>query len=159
MLNPNNSRPLWNQIVAEYRQACWLRREGRESDAARVINEKLPVIIAAWSQADTRSAADKKIALEAMFETEQTSVDSWLFAHQTLATRLTDALIPVLRQQVGQEVRQVLADQPQPRPNRSAQPAGERGTRRIRFDDIPAVIDALLAQQQADYGPKPAFAF
>ncbi len=154
-LKPNNSQTLWKQIVADYRQACLWRREGREADAARIINEKLPASIAAWSQSDTRTPAEKKVALEAMFDTERTSIDSWLFAHEALATRLSDTLIPALRQQVAEEIRDAMSDRSQPRLGRST----NSRLPRVRFDDIPGVIDALLAQQQADYGAKPNFAY
>jgi hypothetical protein len=90
-----------------------------------------------------------------MFDTERTSIDSWLFAHEALATRLSDTLIPALRQQVAEEIREAMSDRSQPRAGR---PSNSR-LPRVRFDDIPGVIDALLAQQQADYGAKPAFAY
>lgn len=156
MVSATNSQALWRQVVADYRQACVLRREGREPEAGKLIDEKLPGSIAAWSKADSRSPADKKTVLEAMFETEQTSIETWLFAQHTLASRLGDTLIPALRQHVSEEIREAMAGRSTPSGSRSKGFASLRSPR-VRFDDIPAVIDTLLAQQQADYGRTPAF--
>ena len=60
--NPKTSQMLWGQLVADYRQACLLRREGRAEEARGIVSEKLPQTIALWSREDTRSAAEKKAA-------------------------------------------------------------------------------------------------
>jgi hypothetical protein len=161
MSNPNSSQTLWHQLVADYRQACWLRREGREGEANGIVNEKLPQSIALWSREDNRSATDKKAALETMFSSEQAAIDSWMFAHQMLANRLTESLIPALRQQVGEEMRDALANRPASTiaPSGGSHSARSIRSERIRFDDIPGVIDALLSQQAADYGARPALAY
>lgn len=157
MVKGTNSQALWKQVVADYRQACVLRREGREIEASKLIDEKLPVSIAAWSKADPRSPADKKTILEAMFESEQTSIETWLFAQHTLASRLSDTLIPALRQHVSDEIRDAMAAPGSLRTRRTSGVSYGRAAR-VRFDDIPAVIDTLLAQQQADYGARAAYA-
>jgi hypothetical protein len=163
MSNPSNNQSLWRQLVAEYRQACWLRREGREAEANQIVNEKLPVCIANWSNQDGRTAVEKKAALETMFSAEQSNVDSWLFAHQMLAGKLSSSLLPAIRQQVGEEVREMLSTQSHPRTPAKQSRWGEGrtgGSQRVRFDDIPAVIDSLLSEQAADYGARctPIFA-
>ena len=155
--NSRNSQILWSQLVAEYRQACLLRREGRAEEAQGVVSEKLPQTIALWSRDDARSEAEKKAALGKMFSNEQISMDSWFFAHQALTNRMAQTLIPAIRQQIGQEVRQAFALHASDRMSNSA--TGASKPERIRFDDIPAMIDSLLAQQAADYGPRPTFVY
>jgi len=156
--NPKTSQVLWSQLVADYRQACLLRREGRDEEARSIVNDKLPQAIALWSREDPRSAAEKKAALELMFSSEQASLDSWLFAHQALTNRMAKTLIPAIREQIGQEVREAFAQQASGRMSRPGVDRGE-SCKRIRFDDIPGVIDALLAQQAADFGPRPGVAY
>ncbi len=93
-----------------------------------------------------------------MFTSEQTSIDSWLFAHQALTHRMVDTLIPVIRQQIGEEVRGAFAKQA----NAQSEPHGAAhagSAPRVQFDDIPGVIDTLLAQQAADYGARPTLAY
>lgn len=152
------SQRLWNQLVAEFRQACLLRREGKEDEAARVLEGTLPRQIASWSREDKRSADEKRAALETMFESERATIDSYLFAHEAMATRLTNALVPALRQQLSEDIQRAFStvsrDTSFARPLRQSLPPANR----VRFDDIPAVIDTLLAQQrQADYSPQPVF--
>jgi hypothetical protein len=158
--NPKTSQLLWGQLVADYRQACLLRRAGREEEARGIVSERLPQTIALWSREDTRPAADKKAALETMFSSEQMNMDSWLFAHQALTSRMAETLIPAIREQVGQEMRSAFAQQAasrgaRPDPDAAKSTHGER----IRFDDIPGVIDALLAQQAADFSPRPSLTY
>lgn len=155
MANPTPSQTLWKQVVTDYRQACVLRREGRETEAGAIIGERLPASIAAWSRADTRSASDKKSALESMFEMERASMDSWMLANESLAAQLSRTLIPALREQVAEEIRESMRSKPLT-PNRLGG-APSAGFDRVRFDDIPGVIDTLLAQQQADRGPRRAY--
>ena len=92
-----------------------------------------------------------------MFSSEQISMDSWVSAHQALTNRMAQTLIPAIREQIGQEVREAFALQASDRMSNSA--SGSSKPERIRFDDVPAMIDSLLAQQAADYGPRPAFAY
>ena len=153
----SSSQTLWTQLVADYRQACLLTREGRAEEARGIVNEKLPQKIALWSREDTRSAAEKRSALEVMFSSEQISMDSWFFSHQALTNRLAQTLIPAIRQQISQEMREAFAHHPLDRMSNSV--SGTSKPERIRFDDIPAMIDSLLAQQAADYGPRPEFAY
>ena len=142
--------------MAEYRQACLLKREGRAAEAQGIVNESLPQTIALWSREDPRSTVEKKAVLEKMFSSEQVSMASWVSAHQALTNRMAQTLIPAIRQQIGQEVRQAFALQAADRMSNSA--SGASKSERIRFDDVPAMIDSLLAQQAADYGPRLAFA-
>jgi hypothetical protein len=162
MLTQEDTLDQWNQIVVDYRQACLLRREGMAEEAGRLINEKLPKSIATWSREDRRSPQEKKNALRSMFSTEQSSIESWLLVHRTFASKLTDTLIPALRRQVGEEVRQALSGQAQTFSETGASDDSILGhgqrSEPIRFDDIPGVIDALLAEQQDDFVRRPAFA-
>jgi hypothetical protein len=102
-----------------------------------------------------------------MFATEQAAIASWMFAYQSMASRLAGQLIPALRKEVGGELRTLITDQFQALADRSGgarsgslspRPERTRPPERIRFDDIPRIIDAVLAQQSADYGRAPAFA-
>jgi hypothetical protein len=158
-LNLDGSQALWNQIVADYRQICILRRQGEEAEAARLVNEKLPQSIALWARQDENNPAQKKAVLKNLFATEHKLLDSMLASQRELAAKLADWLVPAVCQHVSREVREVMTGQFDvlchklarakgafSRPPEPPGPARER----VRFDDIPAVIDAVLAEQQAD---------
>jgi hypothetical protein len=151
----------WNQIVADYRQICILRRQGQTAEAARLVKEKLPKSIALWARQDGRNAAQKKAVLEHLFATEHRFLDSLFASQRELAVKLAELLIPAVSQQVGREVRKVITGhfealcyQLARAKEAFSQPSEPPGSvrERIRFVDIPAVIDAVLAEQQADDG-------
>jgi hypothetical protein len=158
-VNPqsNESQRLWNQIVADFRLACFLRREGKQSEATQIIQEKLPLTIARWSQVDSRSSSDKQAALKTMFATEQGQSESSDYTPQALAAKLADSLLPALRRHVSEELREGIAQQFRSWQNNfllSNRASGNgQSSRRVRFDDIPGVIDVLLAEQSADWAP------
>jgi hypothetical protein len=162
----DGSQALWNQIVGDYRQICILRRQGQNAEASRLVREKLPQSIALWARQDGRNAAQKKAVLEHLFATEHRFLDSLFASQRELAARLAELLIPAVSQHVGREVRKVItghfealccqlarAKEAFSQPSEPPGPARER----IRFADIPAVIDAVLAEQQADHGGQGAF--
>lgn len=157
MPNAKLSQLLWSQIVADYRRACFLRRQGHEEEARGIINGKLPDTVARWSREDDRPEADKQVALQTMFSTEQFEVDSLLLTHKALTEKLTETLIPVIRQQVSEEVCATLehytanSSHWPPVGSRPSLPTLNR-RERVRFDDIPAVIDKIIVEQSQDYG-------
>jgi hypothetical protein len=164
-LNPQTieSQRLWGQLVADFRLACMLRREGKQAEANQIINEKLPITIARWSQVDGRSSSDKQAALKAMFADEQGHGESVDYAPQVLAAKLADSLLPALRRHVSEELREGIAQQFRSWQNSfllSNRASGNgQNSRRVRFDDIPGVIDALLAEQSADWAPRQHVAY
>ncbi len=154
---------LWNEVTASFRDACILRREQHTAEADRLLHEVLPQRISAWSRASLVSATEQKTKLMTMFAEEQKRVDAALAIQQVLTEKLTRDFVPVLCTQVTEELRAAFETQLEAlrttlrevRPPAAAVPA-PTSRPRIRFDDIPGVIDALLAEQQADYGPRPA---
>ena len=161
-VNLNESQTLWEQIVADFQLACVLRREGRGQEAAEIIDQRLPRVIARWSQADGRSGAEKQAALKAMFAEEQSRDESADQVPQILAAKLAATLLPALRQHVAQELREGIAQEFRAWQNNlllSRRPPENAGLRRVRFDDIPGVIDALLAEQKSDWTPQRAAAY
>jgi hypothetical protein len=149
--------------VAEFNEACRLRREGKQLKTAQILDEKLPRLIARWSQADPRSCFDKQVALKAMFLAEQNRDLATEHASQDLAAKLASTLLPAMREHVSQELRQSIAQEFRGWQNRNLLsrrgPESVPAPPRIRFDDIPAVIDALLAEQDAGNEPRHAFAY
>lgn len=160
-LNVDGSLARWNDIVADYRQICILRRTGRDEEATRLVNEKLQPSIALWAREDTRNPAQKRATLENLFATEHKFLDSMLASQHELASRLADRLVPAVCQQMKVELHEMVSGQFETLRHLLAQAGGaferrtekstrERGRERIRFDDIPSVINAVLAEQRAD---------
>ena len=154
---------LWNEVASSFRDACILRREQHTAEADRLLHDVLPQRISAWSRASLVSATEQKTKLMTMFAEEQKRVDAALAIQQVLTEKLTRDFVPVLCTQVTEELRAAFETQldalrttlREVRPPAAPSGPAPASRPRIRFDDIPGVIDALLAEQQADYGPRP----
>jgi len=167
MNNGDKYAQLWEQITVDFRQVCVLRRDGKPDEADYILNQELPLTIADWSNGNPKRPEVKKAELLAMFAEEQRRVDSAIAVERIVSAKLREVLLPELAAQMVQEIKLAVGAEvgslrammaeitSMTTPRRSAT---QRPSERIKFDDIPRVIDAVLAEQQRDHGPKPAFA-
>ncbi len=167
MNNGDKFEQLWEQITVDFRQVCVLRRDGKQDEADFILNQELPLTIADWSNGNPKRPEVKKAELLAMFAEEQRRVDSAIAVERIVSTKLREVLLPELVAQMVQEIKLVVGTEvgslrammaeitAMTSPRRSV---SQKPRDRIKFDDIPRVIDAVLAEQQRDLGPKPVFA-
>lgn len=104
-----------------------------------MLAEELPATIAAWSGSSPMHVAEKKHDLEQMFKSEQKRVaDAWL-VNECVTKHWTETLLPNLAGQMARDLGLGIA------------PTGGSVTpeRRAGFDDIPGVIDLVLAEQRS----------
>lgn len=143
----------WEKLVGQFRQLCLYRRQKKLSESETILNSELPRSIAEWSRSSDGDPAAKKARLDAMFQTEQRRIDDAWLVQELMASRFNDQLLPALCLQVAAEVRSVVAEviaTHNPRVNLPA-PDGisaRAGRSRVAFDDIPGVIDLVLAEDR-----------
>ncbi len=166
MIDNDNSERLWGKTVEAFRTACLLRRNGKLEEANRMLEWDVPGAIAAWSQSSVLPAGDKRSQLERMFREEQRRIDDAWLVQKLVAERFEETIAPRLMDTLAGEVRETVIEAIESTgigqrgaSHRTAAPAPMRGryTRpapRIRFDDIPAVIDSILSEQSLDRGRK-----
>jgi hypothetical protein len=169
---------VWGQVVANFRQACILKRAGKTVDAEHVLRVELPRWINAWSKASAKPAREQQQDLRAMFQSEQKRVLELWSAQDVLTTSLTHRVVGSLSSLVTQELKTLVVAQlglgnsastsaAQSRlltrsqgPYQRISPDGKawdesRQTGRARqtvarlsLDDVPGAIDAVLSEQQ-----------
>ena len=159
----------WNQVVSGFRHACILMREGKTHESNLIIHAELPKSISTWSRICPKDAASKKADLVNMFREEQKRVEDTWVIRGMIWNKLNEELVPTLCTRVLQEVKEqarehfpfsgTKTEKPSPR-STSLQltPSADR-PQRIKFDDIPGIIDALHAEYLSDHVPEPALAF
>lgn len=115
---------IWNQIEQGVRESCVMRCEGREPEAAAMLQETLPPLIREWSAQSGGTPDECRQALRQLFTRAQEQV-----AAAMLSRRLVLASI---------------------RPGEVGAAAG--GTlylrRRIPLDDVPDMLDALQESER-----------
>ncbi|MEO8429584.1 MAG: hypothetical protein ABI651_21025 [Verrucomicrobiota bacterium] len=159
---------LWNQVVNGFRQACMLMHQGKTHESNRIIHADLPRSISTWSKISPKDAASKKTDLVNMFREEQKRVEDTWVIRGMIWNQLNEELVPTLCTRVLQEVKEQARDQSFSRTNNEnpsarstslpLSPSADR-PQRIKFDDIPGIIDALHAEYLSDLSPQPALAF
>lgn len=116
------SADLWREIEASVSEACVLRAEGREPEAAAILQQKLPGLIATWSRGSGLAGDRCQAMLRELFAQVQQQV-----ATARICKRLVlQSLDPATPRTSGEE---------------RAQPMQLR--RRVPIDDIPGMLDAL----------------
>jgi hypothetical protein len=88
-----------------------------------------------------------------MFQMEQRRIDDAWLVQELMAARFNDQIIPALCMQVAQEVRDVVAEEMATQDRRTLtsvrnSQGASAGRSRVAFDDIPGVIDLVLAEDQ-----------
>jgi hypothetical protein len=152
-LSTTNPEQRWEKLVGEFRQFCLYRRQKKLIESDMILNSDLPRSIAEWSRSFEGEPSVKKARLDAMFQTEQRRIDDAWLVQDLMAARFNEQMLPNLCMQVAQEVRSVMVeemathDRRVPIPARSeVRPAAGRA--RVAIDDIPGVIDLVLAEDR-----------
>jgi hypothetical protein len=148
---------LWSKIVEDFREACVLRRTGRHEESNELLQHVLPGEIAAWARAPLPFGMDRRARLETMFKEEQRRVEDAFFVQRLVTSQIEDDLLPKLCFMVAEEVREAVRSDARTAPapdsnynNNTRRPTQSPSKPRVRFDDIPAVIDSIIRDQQAD---------
>jgi len=118
---------LWNEIVRWTLEACILRKEGRETQVASLLQDRLPGLIRNWSSVCGLPSETCKQNLRALFRRIQESVETG-YIH---------------RRMIVEEVCARLTAQPAVAHARSAEVGPVRLRRRIPIDDVPGMLDAV----------------
>ena len=160
----------WVKVVTAFREVCILRKQERTDQAKALLEKELPGLIALWSQASPDEVATKRRNLEAMFKTEEKRIEEAWMLQRLVATRLTEELVPNLRSEISQEIKQAVGEhlarlpKPEaparspraflpPQPASGHRPVPLRGApprlARVPLEDIPGMIDAALAADRS----------
>jgi hypothetical protein len=159
---PARRQPTWDEIATDFRQVCqqWA---GRGAELAR-LQEDLRETIDLWARTDRPAVARDEAEVGSKVDTGRSIAGGSAVSAENLAAQLAGALMPALCRQVSSDLRQVVAEHIQASRRGQTPPAepgpiwsslvGHKNKRaRIRFDDIPAVIDALLAEERGIKNP------
>lgn len=143
----------WEEVVGLFRRMCFLKRQGKAAASDSILKHRLPEKIAAWSQTTGRDAASKKAQLDGMFQVEQRRVEDAFTLHEMAAMHWQEELLPALASTLTRELKQVVQEQfaqqsAQTEKTASYPPSVYRP--RVAFDDIPAVIDLIVAEEQRE---------
>ena len=143
-MKTTNSEPAWDKVVSLFREACLLRRKRQAQEADLLLNHELPGSIAEWSRLDSSDSVSKRSRLDAMFQSEQRRLEDVWQIKDLLAEHLTETVVPRLMQSISAEIKTALspllsAEVPTWTPRLPAA--------RPHFDDIPGIIDQVLAEQ------------
>ncbi len=144
----------WDQLVREFRRLCLLRRQKKLMESEAILHSDLPRTIAAWSKSFNAEPSVKKSRLDAMFQAEQRRIEDVWVTQELITARMNEQLIPEICSQVVREVRFAVADEMavhNPRVNTPArnEASGTAGrSKRVAFDDVPGIIDLVLAEEQ-----------
>jgi hypothetical protein len=152
-MNENVTTRQWEEVVALFRRMCFLRRQGKAAASEAILKHRLPETIAAWSQNSGRDAGAKKAQLDNMFQVEQRRVDDAFSLHELSALQWQEDLLPALVNSLAREIKQTVREQFAAQAARNEEspsfpPSVYRP--RIAFDDIPAVIDLIAAEEQRE---------
>ena len=158
---------LWTKIVEDFREACILRKNGRHEESNELLQHILPAEIAEWSRLPVAAGVNRRARLESMFRDEQRRVDDAFFVQRIVTSQLEEHILPKLCFMVAEEVREAVRNDVRafgfaassPRNTPAKAPAVERpqtaspSRPRVRFDDIPGMIDSILRDQGSETGP------
>ena len=163
MMSSDTSERLWGRAIEVFRGACLCRKSGRAEEAIRMLEKDVPLAIAAWSQSSGLAPGERRKELERMFREEQRRVDDALFLQRVVTEHFERNVVPALRDSLAEELRETVIEAMESagaRRGGKAQPPVaarhiERQPERIRFDDIPSVIDSILREQTVDRDLEP----
>jgi hypothetical protein len=136
----SNPRFLWNEIVRWTFEACILRKEGKEDKVAVLLQERLPSLIRAWSARSGLAPAACKEQLRSLFNRVQENVELGFIQRRLIVDEVCARLAE--RLPAASATRAALA----------AGPVGLR--RRVTFDNIPDMLDALAEAEFEAVGEK-----
>ena len=148
-MNTNLQETYWERVVCDFRRLCVLRRQRRREESEALMRHELPRSIAEWSRQQPGDATAKKAQLDAMFNTEQRRVEDVWMMQDILSSKLVEDFVPVICSRVNEEVRkaisviELMAQDQQAARSMTAKPAPAL---KVAFDDIPSILDLLLAE-------------
>ena len=87
----------WNQVVADFRRICLLKRQGKLADSEALLNQKLPASIAIWSREGAQDALAKRRQLQEMFAAEERRIEEVWTMREILFEDLKDSLLAELK--------------------------------------------------------------
>ncbi len=88
-----------------------MRRQGNASDSGKILEEKLPRKIAAWSRTATDDTEAKRSQLEQMFREEQRRVDDVCALHELSTAQWRQDLVPMLTNNISEQVKSAVVAQ------------------------------------------------
>ena len=148
----------WKEVVAHFRSLCFFKLQGKSDVSDNILRQLLPKKNAEWSISAAHDADEKRIRLEEMFQTEQRRVDDAFTLHELSAMQWREELIPSISSQISREIRQTISEQfalqtsrqTTASPEVNFRPASVSAPRkpRIAFDDIPGIIDLIVAEDR-----------
>lgn len=101
----------WREVVSQFRSLCFLRRQGNSDESGKILKEKLPRQIAAWSRTAQQDMENKRLALEQMFRDEQRRVDDVCALHELSSNQWRQEMIPLLTNKISNEVKTAVQQQ------------------------------------------------
>ena len=152
----------WEAVVQSFRRLCMVKQLGNQEESELLLTKILPKHIASWSRTSNADPLAKKTQLNGMFKAEQQRVEDAILLHEVAAARWETQFLPQLCDQVSQEVRQAVSKQFAQYVFQEAEPLSigkgraQHFTPRITFDDVPGVIDLIIAQEQKQLRFEPA---
>ena len=144
----------WDQVVSEFRRLCMLRHQGNTAESDEILSSRLPKRIAAWSKTSSQDPTVKKTTLENMFQSEQKRIEDAILLHEIASTRWETQLVPMLCNQVAQEIRRAVGEQFSVYELQLAEVSAthpvnnQRFAPKIAFDNIPGIIDFITAEER-----------
>jgi hypothetical protein len=158
LLNEN----LGKQIVSDFRQAYLFRRQGKIQESNRLLSVDLPRAISLWARTNPQDTCTQKTQLAKIFREEQDKLEDAWTVHRAVMEQSTREIPPPMREKFIDEVKELIAEQfvilkndiQEHASHQSMQRQGWRTNQpRIKFDDIPEIVDALQAEEQSH--PRP----
>ena len=126
----SNPRFLWNEIVRWTFEVCILRKEGKEDKVAHLLQERLPALIRNWSARSGLKPDACKEQLRSLFNRVQESVELGFIQRRLIVdevcARLAGRMMPAAGAAKG-----------------GPAPASVGLRRRVSFDNVPDMLDAL----------------
>jgi hypothetical protein len=155
-MNENVTTNKWDELVALFRRMCFLRRQGKAAASDGILHQQLPRLISDWSETSERDPERKKALLSDMFQSETRRVEDAYTLHELTSFHWREELMPALARSLSQEIRQTIREQFAAQTAQQAALAPVMGMPqsvyrpRIAFDDIPAIIDLIVAEEQRE---------
>ena len=106
----NSKRDPWSQLKAAFRTACSRRIAGDQKGAVRVLQDKVPGLVAAWAKTSDLEPADKKLRLKGLFEDESERAEELAAIFELYAGKFESMVADRVAQRVLKEVRPKLEE-------------------------------------------------
>ncbi len=144
--------------MSDFRQAYLFRRQGRTQESNRLLSVDLPRAISLWARTNPQDTSTQKANLAKMFQEEQDKLEDAWAVHGALMEQSNREIPSPARAKIIEEVKELIAEQfvimkndiKEHASHQSNQRLGSKMNQpRIKFDDIPEIVDALQAEEQS----------